>query len=425
MKLGYLIPEFPGQTHIWMWRELCHLREWGVPIRIYSTRRPEERDRARHAFAASAEKETCYLWPPGALELLGAMLWALVLHPWGLLGCVWLGMTLPVDARPRRWSVLRLIPPACILARQVRRDGVGHLHSHTCANSAVLCMMVKRLVRVPFSMTLNANIEWWGGAMGRKFQDAEFTVAITQWLLDQMRREYPALRPEQCLLGRIGVDTRSWVPPPAKEHAPPLRLVTVSRLHPAKGQDVLLRAFAALRARGVKATLRIIGSGPEESALQALTRELGLSENVRFLGSLPEHEVRREVGEADVFVLASHAEPLGVVYMEAMALAVVTVGTAAGGVGEIITDGVDGVLVPPKDSGSLADALARLAADPGLRERLGRSGRRTIEERFDSRRGAATLYERLLGRAPVTSPQETPSRGGDRVLGNPDASSVL
>jgi colanic acid/amylovoran biosynthesis glycosyltransferase len=405
MKVGYLIPEFPGQTHIWMWRELGHLREWGVPIRIYSTRRPEERDRARHAFAGSAEAETYYLWPPRVLEFLEAMLWALLLHPWGVVKCVWLAMTLPVDDRPRAWSVLRLVPPAFIFARQVRRDGVDHLHSHTCANSAILCMMVKRLIGVPFSMTLNANIEWWGGAMGRKFEDAEFTVAITQWLLEQMRREYPTLRPLQILLGRIGVDTRSWVPSRGGARPPPLQIVTVSRLHQSKGHDVLLRAFAELRTRGVPAILKIVGSGPEHDALQALARDLELSPHVKFLGSLPEHEVRREVGEADIFALASHAEPLGVVYMEAMALAVATVGTKAGGVGEIITDGINGLLVPPNDSKALADALARLSADPELRTRLGQSGRRTIEERFDSRGGAATLYERLFGRPPLTGPK--------------------
>ena len=82
------------------------------------------------------------------------------------------------------------------------------LHSHACANSAILCMMVRLLIGIPFSMTLNANIEFWGGAMREKFEEAEFTIAITQWLLDQIRRDFPTLRPDQALLGRIWVQAK-------------------------------------------------------------------------------------------------------------------------------------------------------------------------------------------------------------------------
>jgi glycosyltransferase involved in cell wall biosynthesis len=106
--------------------------------------------------------------------------------------------------------------------------------------------------------------------------------------------------------------------------------------------------------------------------------------------------------EADVFVLASRFEPLGVVYMEAMALGLPTIGTDAGGVGEIITDEQDGLLVPPEDDERLAEAVARLLDDPALRQRLGANARRTIVERFDSRIGAAKFYERLFGAAPPT-----------------------
>jgi hypothetical protein len=61
MKIGYLIPEFPGQTHIWMWREICHMREWGTQIQMFSTKRPSPESQARHAFASSAAAETFYL----------------------------------------------------------------------------------------------------------------------------------------------------------------------------------------------------------------------------------------------------------------------------------------------------------------------------------------------------------------------------
>jgi glycosyltransferase involved in cell wall biosynthesis len=174
-----------------------------------------------------------------------------------------------------------------------------------------------------------------------------------------------------------------------------LRIITVGRLHPSKGHDDLLRATAKLVKDGRNVTLRVLGDGPQRRDLERLAQELGLAHEVSFAGSVSEEEIIREMGNADVFVLASHAEPLGVVYMEAMAMEVATIGTAAGGVGEIITDGVDGLLVEPRNVKALAAAIAMLQDDPGLRLRLAHFGRQTIVNKFDSRIGAKTLQDKL------------------------------
>ena len=145
-------------------------------------------------------------------------------------------------------------------------------------------------------------------------------------------------------------------------------------------------------------TLRVFGDGPQRRELESLAKELGIAEKVKFEGSVSEERIIEEMRNADVFVLASHAEPLGVVYMEAMSMEVATVGTAAGGVGEIITDGVDGLLVEPRSIEAIADAIARLQDNQALRLRLARAGRQTIINRFDSRIGVKTLRERLENR---------------------------
>ena len=117
VRVGYLLPEFPGQTHAWMWREIVHLREWGVPITIFSTRPPPEQVRAKHAWAEAAAKETIYLWPAPMGTIVPSLLWAKLRHPIGYLKAVGLAMTLPVNKRPAIKSLGPLIIPACILAR--------------------------------------------------------------------------------------------------------------------------------------------------------------------------------------------------------------------------------------------------------------------------------------------------------------------
>lgn len=401
MNIGYIIPEFPGQTHIWMWREIVQLRRWGVPIKLFSTRRPPDRDRARHAFAEGAAAETAYLWPMSAGRAASTLAWALARHPVGFLRCLALALTLPTTTRFRQLGVLPLLLPAAELARRCEASGIDRLHSHTCSNSAILCMMVKRLSGLPWSMTLNNRIELWGGAMKEKFEDATFTVAITRQLLEQMRRDYPSLAPGQALLGRIGVDTDLWTPGPrAPSPDGALRLAIVARLHLSKGHMELFEALDLLRKRGRAVALHIIGEGPDRAAYEARVRELGLEQAVTFAGSLSQERIIEELRGADAFVLPSHLEALGVAYMEAMSLGVPTIGTNAGGVPEIIDDGVHGILVPPHDPPALAAAIERLADDPALRERLGKAGREKIVAEFDARVGAATLHEQFLGRPP-------------------------
>jgi glycosyltransferase involved in cell wall biosynthesis len=108
------------------------------------------------------------------------------------------------------------------------------------------------------------------------------------------------------------------------------------------------------------------------------------------------------VGSADLFLLSSHAEPLGVVVMEAMAMATPVVVTAAGGVGEIVTAGVDARTVRPGDADELAAAILDLARDPAQRRELGLRGREAVVARFDARIGARLVFELIYGRDPQT-----------------------
>jgi glycosyltransferase involved in cell wall biosynthesis len=268
----------------------------------------------------------------------------------------------------------------------------------------VIAMMTRRLVGIPYSIALNANLDWWGGGMAAKFEQSEFVAVNAKWLLDQLRREYPGLHASQALLAPPGVDTRAWVPTHHRTEDSSFDLVTVARVQHGKGHDLAIQAIARLRDSGRSVRLKIVGGGPERLPLESLTKQLGVENAVEFTGSVSEDEVIDHLKAADAFVLASRVEPLGVAYMEAMALELPTIGTDVGGVGEVITHEHDGLLVAPENDAQLATAIARLIDDPGLRKRLGHNARRTIVERFDSRIGASKLYERLFDNPPpITS----------------------
>lgn len=395
MKIAYLIPEWAGQSHVWAWREISHLRELGLEVEIFSTRHPQKLNQSNHAFAIAPEAAAFYLWHNNLSQLILSLLWAMCCHPKGLVFCFWLSFQLPLYNKPAWRSVLPLILPACLLALEIKRQNIDHLHTPMPAKSAILCMMVKRLVKVPFSLTIVADFDQWGGAMEEKMAEAEFVTLVSPWMVKQIQQNFPWLSPTRYELAQHGVDTQKWIPK-LKVPSEPKRIFSIGRLVSSKGFDVLLNAIAILKNRGLAFQLEIAGEGSERAAFETLIRQLNLQSEVTLLGSISEDDCLAKMQAADLFVLATRTEALGVAFLEAMAIEVATIGTAVGGVMDIIQHGVNGLLVPPDSVEALADAIEQLLVNDALREKLGKAGRQTVVQKFDSRYGAAVLRTMLL-----------------------------
>ena len=169
-------------------------------------------------------------------------------------------------------------------------------------------------------------------------------------------------------------------------------LLSAAALVRRKGLDVLLDAMAALAMRGLSPRLWVAGDGPERAALAAQSERLGLAARVDWLGQ------RDDVGDllaaADVFVLPSRAEGLGVAALEAMAAGRPVVASRVGGLADAVVDGRTGLLVPPGDAIALGAALERLLHEPELRARLAAAGPGRVAEGFLAEQ-MVEAYERL------------------------------
>jgi glycosyltransferase involved in cell wall biosynthesis len=175
-------------------------------------------------------------------------------------------------------------------------------------------------------------------------------------------------------------------------------LLVPARLHPEKGHTYLFGALPELRGRLQQPLIVLLaGVGPFEAAYREEVRARGCDDLVRFLGfrkDLPDL-----MAAADLVVLPSVAEAFGLVLAEALFLGTPVVATRAGGITEIVEDGVDGVLVPPADSVALAGAIASLLACPERRRALAGHAQAKVQECFSFEkmvRGYEGLYESLL-----------------------------
>lgn len=201
----------------------------------------------------------------------------------------------------------------------------------------------------------------------------------------------------------MGVTTsvfRPLAPPTSAEDARRVRTVVfVGKFVPKKGIDVLIDAFAALRARGVVAQLALIGGGPLESALRAQVSRLDLDASVDFRGWVANHELPTQYAQSDVVCVPSvqdaHGETEGtpVVLQEAMACGAVVVASRSSGISDVVQDGINGWSVPPSDPQALAEAIGRALAMPPLAREAMRVAARDSATRHSWPRVAERYFE--------------------------------
>ena len=217
------------------------------------------------------------------------------------------------------------------------------------------------------------------------------------------------LDPARAALIPTGVDTGALTPTPVPDG---LRIAHIARLVEKKGTAVLLDALAELRRGGIAAELDVVGDGPLRADLEAQVRRLGLDDAVRLHGARDHAFVLDVIRRARVLCQPSRTaasgdtEGLGQAVLEAGALGRPVVGSAHGGIREIVTEGLNGLLVPENDASALAGALGTVLTDGALADGLGERGVQVIRDRFDLRAQSARLadlYDALVEGRPIAA----------------------
>ena len=201
----------------------------------------------------------------------------------------------------------------------------------------------------------------------------------------------------------FGVDVDAFHPPEARRSNDGQIVIGYAKaLIRAYGPDVLIRAFSRVRRDLPDVRLHLAGGGAMEKKLKALAIELGVGDSVVFEGFVQHSEMPEFLQEVDIFVNCSVVpESFGVAVLEASAVGLPVVATRIGGLPEVCTDGLTGILVSAGDVDGLSDALRTLAESPTLRERLGRAGRDFVKTTYDWRESV----DQMLGLLAAASPE--------------------
>lgn len=317
-------------------------------------------------------------------------------------------------AEPHRMGKLphRMDAGVLLRVRQLaRRLDIDVLHSHCISPDlhgaiATIGMGHVRLVRTLHS-TEYAEKRWMIRAERLLRGRFERTVAISDGVRDWALGE--GMDPGSLTLVENGVDVAAIDTATAlrrEELVPGIGadealLISVGRMEAdeAKGFPDLIEALALLKERGVAFSALLVGDGPMRPSYEARCRELGIGDHAIFLGR--RHDVPSLLKAADLFVLASRREGLPLVDCEAGAAGLPVVATRIPGHVDVIEDGVDGLLTPPRDPRALADAVAALLADAARARAMGAALRGKVEERFSIERTVrehAEIYRQLATR---------------------------
>ena len=385
-RLAYVVLWFPKPSETFVFDEVIALRRLGVPLRVFTLYGRRVRGLSADMLDSGAPVETA-----------GLALLARLVGDWGgwrrsnpdIVRRLW--RTVPFRSwggwertGENVWAFLY----GFHLARRCVANGIQHIHAPWAGGPATAAWCASRLTGLPFSFSAHAaDIYPPDGALEEKIRASAFVRSENRHNIPHLQRQAADQAAKFHVIHnghRVQVGEPAAVP-----MTPPFRILALGRLVRKKGFDVLLRAAALLKARGLDFRLLIAGSGPMELPLRALTRRLGLAHQVEFPGFLTRDRVPAFLRAGDVLVMPSVVMPSGDrdgipnVILEALLHRLPVVATDVGGITEVIQDGETGWVVPPRDPGALAGALGRVLGRRAMALEVAERGRQRVTRDFN------------------------------------------
>jgi glycogen(starch) synthase len=240
------------------------------------------------------------------------------------------------------------------------------------------------------------------GLLGKSLCSADWVTANSQAVLKESHRLYPQITPySSTIYNGMEIPKEPICPLPVEKP----RLLCLGRLETVKGFDLALTSFAAIVSRFPEARLVIAGDGSARSELERQSIELGITNNVEFIGWVNPDEIWKHLNACTVVLMPSRwEEAFGLVAVEAGLMARPVVATRVGGLPEVVVDGETGLLVEKEDAHALARATEFLLDHPNDAARMGLAGRLRTEDLFNLDRYVDEydlLYQKLAARRPL------------------------
>jgi glycosyltransferase involved in cell wall biosynthesis len=373
-RLAYLFERFPAFTKTFCAREVAELYRQKLRVPVFSIRKPNDE---RPLNISLDGVDIRYL--PDSNSLRFKMLTRIAARRFSHIS------NPKEDPRDKHrfYEAIHLGP-------RLEKEGITAMHAHFAGLAARTAWWIKRLFGIPYSFTGHANdifVERPDQRLPLKqlIKDAEFVATETDFSTDYLQSKFPeSANKIHRVYNGLNLDPFRMANPAAGS----LEIISIGRLIPKKGFELLVNACNVLMSRGLQLHCRIVGSGPEHVPLRQLIDRLGLGKFIELTGPKAQPEIVDLLAQSNLFVFpavedgSGDRDNLPTVIIEAMASGLPVVATGLGGIGEIVTHQANGLIVPEGDVDALAAAIGFLAEHTELRKSYGQNGLAVVKEKF-------------------------------------------
>lgn len=393
---------FPEATQTFIHREFQEMLRQGLRVQILAGARRDLVSQPEDIQEIS-KHDTIYLGNPVAWFLKGLLVGAF--GPYPFFRVLFRMAKFPHKDLLHRLRALAMVVAAASVAGKVRKSGTKHLQAHFGSYPTEWAMALAWMLGITYGGTWHA-VDIWKDAniLAQKIHYAEVVFTCTKFNADHLQR-LAGSDSGKVVLSYHGLDF-SRLPEPAPIPETEKSIIAIGRLVPKKGFKFLLEALSILKDRGQNVSLTIVGNGPLLKELETEACELGLENQVVFVGSLSNAKTLALINSSSLLVAPSirgeggNIDGIPNVVLEAMALARPVIGSKISGIPEVVSEAT-GALVEEASSTEIADALAKLLGDRELLETRGRNALAFVHEHFDVRKNIAVQlggFEKILSR---------------------------
>ena len=414
--LAYIILRFPKRSEKFIEREVTAMAELLGSVLVFSLRKGE------FNFPRNPNVEIMYLKDQSLWRAVRAHGYLLAHSPRRFIRTLWKYILLPYarvlkpknsrERRKRTAKRTRLYLKSAIIASEIIKKKVPHIHAHYAHHPAQTAFRIANFTDRPFSFTAHAKDLFLAkpSKLRNLVKKSAFALTCTRdgerFLKSQCSSKYePKIH---CLYH--GLPLSRFFPlaekqPKKDESAKTPVILSAGRFINKKGFDVLLLSLSLLKKRGLNFKCILAGDGRLVDEINGLVDSLGLRQEVEFPGFLPEEDLAELYRQASLFALAcrissdGNRDGIPNVILEAMASGLPVVSTAVGGVPEVVKHEENGFLIEPDAPEAFADALESLIKGNDLRKRMGEKGRQLVCQQFEIKNNSEKLLRLFLKRS--------------------------
>lgn len=285
------------------------------------------------------------------------------------------------------------------LAYIIKKEKIDVVNAHFVYREAIYALILKKIMRFPLVVSVHGydvqvrprESKFYGRWTPKVLRASDFVTACSESLLNDACHLEPSIKGKSTRIYNC-IDADEFEKPAPFRHGRRY-IFSVGNFVPKKGFDVLIKAFANVRNIVEDIDLIMAGDGPERDKCEVLADALSLRGRVVFYGKSSKEETIGLFKGCEFFVLSSRQEPFGIVNLEAMAAGKAILATNVDGVPEVVTNGVNGILVKADDESALAQGIRALWQDAPLRQRLGSAGRLILSDKFRVKNTALEYIE--------------------------------